>query len=131
MNNPTVKIENFDIDTELRCRCCGMYNYSDEFLVKLQAFRYGYGKPLTVTCGCRCKKHNADVGGVPTSLHECTTKKASAVDCYNKNLKKLYEDACKSGLFNEVIWYDGYKGMHFVHIGIDPNQTGNYFAVKN
>lgn len=123
MNNPTVKIENFDIDTELRCRCCGMYNYSDEFLVKLQAFRYGYGKPLTVTCGCRCKKHNAEVGGEPTSCHICEGKQSSAIDVTNNDLRRVYNKAVYSGLFNEVIWY---TAKNFIHLGWDKNQKGNY-----
>lgn len=126
MNNPTVKIENFDIDTELRCKCCGMYNYSDEFLIRLQAFRYGYEKPIIVTCGGRCIKHNADpkVGGKPTSLHICEGENASAIDCYSSDNQRLYNSACYSGLFNEVIWY---VNKRFVHLGWDPNQEGNYF----
>ena len=42
-----VPIKNFS-ELELKCRCCGMLNMSDEFLIRLQAFRYVLGKPLTV-----------------------------------------------------------------------------------
>lgn len=124
-----VDIKSFTLK-ELSCRCCGAFNINNDFLIALQAFRNKFNQPITVTCACRCKKHNAEVGGEPTSLHECSTKRAGAADCYNKDLKKLYNDACICGLFNEVIWYNGYKGMNFVHIGIDLNQKGSYFDIK-
>lgn len=126
MTKPKVEIENFDIETELMCRCgCGRYNYDTEFLIRLQAFRYLLGKPLTVTGGGRCIKHNTDEGGVDTSCHQCETKKATAVDVTNNNCLELYEKACDSKLFNEVILYER---KNFVHLGLDRKQKGNYFA---
>ena len=124
----TVKINNFT-KKELACRCgCGLLNYDDNFLVKLQAFRLIIGKPLFVNSGCRCKYHNKSVGGVDNSLHEATTKKATACDVTNKNPQEIYETACVSGLFNEVIFY---KSKRFVHLGYDPNQSGNYYNIKD
>lgn len=122
----TVKINNFT-EKELACRCCGKFNIDNDFLIKLQAFRLILNKPLTVNCACRCKKHNKEVGGVNTSLHECESKKASAVDVTNSNTYDIYNAACLSGAFNEVIWY---KKENFVHLGCDPNQKGNAFIIK-
>ena len=128
MTKPVVEIENFTIETELRCRCgCGRYNYDTEYLIRLQAFRYMLGVGLTVTGGGRCKKHNANEGGVPTSLHFCEGKKATAADVTNSNCENIYKRACASGLFNEVIWY---KKKNFVHLGLDRNQKGNYFKIN-
>lgn len=121
---PSVVIENFD-EKELKCRCgCDRFNYENHFLIRLQAFRYSYNKPLTVTSGCRCVKHNKSVGGVSTSLHQAETKKAAAVDVTCSNCLDLFTKACNSGLFNEVIYY---RNKNFVHLGWDKNQKGNYY----
>ena len=91
MTNITVKISHFTKE-EGTCRCgCGRYNVDDDFLVRLEAFRLHLNKPITVNCIGRCIKHNKDVGGVPTSLHECETKKATAADVTCINCEELYK----------------------------------------
>lgn len=121
---PTVFIENFTFD-ELKCRCgCNRYNFDTEFLIRLQAFRYMLGLSMTVTSGGRCVKHNAAVGGEKNSCHECETKAATACDFFCSNMKKAFDLACNSGLFNEVIWY---TNKHFIHVALDRKQKGNYF----
>lgn len=123
----TANIENFS-ENELKCRCgCGRLNYDNEFLIRVQAFRYLLGRAMTVTSGGRCVKHNKAVGGEPTSCHECETKKATALDFTCKDLKQAYFLACGCGLFNEVIHYTK-KG--FIHLGLDRKQKGNYFVAK-
>lgn len=128
MTHPTVTIENFTIETELQCRCgCKRYNFDNEYLIRLQAFRYILNKGLTVTSGGRCVKHNKAVGGVDTSCHQCETKKATACDVTNGNCEEIYKKACASGLFNEVIWY---VKRNIVHLGLDRNQRGNFFQIN-
>lgn len=85
------------------------------------------GVGLIVISGGRCIKHNRDVGGVPSSFHQCETKKATAVDVTNSNCEEIYIKACKCGLFNEIIWY---KKKNIVHLGLDRNQRNNYFIKK-
>lgn len=122
-----VMINNFSIN-ELKCRCgCNMYNYDDEFLIRVQAYRYMLGLSMNVTSGGRCKKHNKEVGGAANSCHECETKKATALDFYCTQMQKAYDLACKCGLFNEVIWY---KNKHFIHLGLDRKQKDNYFSIN-
>lgn len=54
---------------EVSCQCgCGMFP-KPELISRLQALRDAWGKPLTVTSGARCQKHNAAVGGAPASKH--------------------------------------------------------------
>lgn len=48
MTKPEVEIKNFDIETELACRCCGLYNYNDEFHIRVQAYRYMLNRRMTV-----------------------------------------------------------------------------------
>lgn len=127
MTQLTVPIKNFTRE-ELQCKCgCKQYNYDDEFLIRVQSFRYMLGICMTVTSGCRCKQHNKNEGGVDTSLHICEGKAATALDFYCSNLEKAYKLACSCGLFNEVIWY---KSKNFIHIGLDRTQDGNYFLIK-
>lgn len=122
-----VTINNFT-ESELACRCgCKRLNYDDDFLVRLQAFRLFYKKPLFPTSGCRCVQHNKNVGGVSTSLHQCQTKKAMACDVTSSNVKDIFEKAKAFGVFNEVIYY---QKKNIVHLGYDPNQKGNYFVIK-
>lgn len=123
----TANIENFTED-ELKCRCgCGRLNYDNEFLIRVQAYRYLLKRPMKVTSGGRCVKHNKAEGGEPTSCHECETKKATALDFTCKDLQQAYFLACDCGLFNEVICYIS-KG--FIHLGLDRKQKGNYFVAK-
>ena len=123
----TANIENFT-GNELKCRCgCGRLNYDNEFLIRIQAFRYMLKRPMTVTSGGRCVKHNKTVGGEPTSCHECETKKATAIDFICNDLQQAYFLACDCGLFNEVIYYSK-KG--FIHLALDRKQKDNYFLIK-
>lgn len=123
----TAEIPNFTKE-ELQCRCgCKRYNVDNEFLIRAQAFRYMLGLMMTVTSCGRCVKHNREVGGAATSCHECETKCATAMDFFCSNMKKAYDLACSSGLFNEVIWY---TKKNFIHIGLDRKQKGNYFSIN-
>jgi uncharacterized protein YcbK (DUF882 family) len=60
------------IDSEFQCRCCGRLpakGMKTLLIVLLQRLRDKVGKPLTVTSGYRCPKHNKAVGGVSGSQH--------------------------------------------------------------
>lgn len=127
MTKISIELQNFTKE-ELKCKCgCGRFNVDTEYLIRLQAYRYLLALRMNITSCCRCIKHNKNVGGVETSLHQCETKPTTAVDFYCSNMNKAYELACKSGLFNEVIWY---KSKNFIHIGLDRKQSGNYFVIK-
>jgi len=54
---------------EFACPCCGANNVDRRFVELLDAIREEYGKPMVVSSGYRCKKHNDEVGGVPESAH--------------------------------------------------------------
>jgi uncharacterized protein YcbK (DUF882 family) len=121
-----IKIANFS-ENELKCRCgCGLFNMSERHIINLQALRYRFGSPLTVTSGCRCMKHNGAVGGVANSRHQASTKKADATDVTCDNVSELFHVAQKIGLFKEVIYY---KVSNFVHISSFPEKKFIYFDV--
>lgn len=55
---------------EFACRCgCGFDAVLALLVDVLQEVRDHFGQPVTVTSGCRCKTHNAKVGGSPRSQH--------------------------------------------------------------
>jgi uncharacterized protein YcbK (DUF882 family) len=61
--------KNFTTD-EFACKCgCGYDTPNPELIRMLQAARDLYGKPMHITSGCRCIKHNAVSGGTPNSAH--------------------------------------------------------------
>ncbi len=58
--------------------CCGHSSPMDSlFLTLLDRVREESGGAIKVNSGFRCKIHNAEVGGVETSLHT----KGRAADC--------------------------------------------------
>ena len=54
---------------ELECPCCGACEMSGELLADLQRIRDVIGRPFKITSGYRCKDHNTEIGGSPTSRH--------------------------------------------------------------
>ena len=60
--------ENFSL-REFQCPCCHTVMLHPKLAASLQKLREAWGRPLTVTSGYRCARHNAEVGGVPNSRH--------------------------------------------------------------
>ena len=61
--------KNFTTD-EFACKCgCGYDTPEPELIRMLQATRDLYGKPIRITSGCRCIKHNRNVRGTANSAH--------------------------------------------------------------
>ena len=55
---------------EFTCRCgCGYDDINLDLVAALQKLRDLLGQSLHVTSGCRCKAHNAAVGGAVNSYH--------------------------------------------------------------
>lgn len=61
---------------EFRCECggrycCGFPTYmKPNELKQIQAIRNHWGKPITITCGMRCKPYNSRLAGsIPNSRH--------------------------------------------------------------
>jgi hypothetical protein len=78
---------NFD-RSEFACKCgCGFDLIDMNLVVDLQRIRNRLGRPIIVTSGCRCEKHNAEVGGSYLSDHT----KGVAVDIAVANSKERFE----------------------------------------
>ena len=62
-------IPNFSVK-EMECACgCGFCDFDVGFLDKLQSLRDTLKRPLIVTSGFRCSRHNEAVGGAKHSKH--------------------------------------------------------------
>lgn len=56
--------------SEFTCKCgCKGNNINMKLVQILDNIRNYFGKPAIITSGCRCKKYNQKVGGVPNSRH--------------------------------------------------------------
>jgi hypothetical protein len=61
--------------SEYVCPCCGATPYDTESPAHRELFeayediRATLNRPLRITSGFRCPKHNADIGGEPLSIH--------------------------------------------------------------
>jgi len=65
----TVRIDKYFKSEELYCKCgCGTKPSARAF-DGITQLRRSYGKPITITSGARCEKHNRAVGGVSNSRH--------------------------------------------------------------
>ncbi len=70
--------------SEFSCRCsCGFERISMDTVRICQAVRDFFDKPVTVTSGCRCESHNANVGGSKSSQH----LQGTAADIVVKDIK--------------------------------------------
>lgn len=54
---------------ELACHCCGEMCVDADALDTLERLRHLLGGPVSIVSGYRCARHNAQVGGVPQSVH--------------------------------------------------------------
>ncbi len=56
--------------SEFACKCgCGFDEIALDTVYICQTLRQHFERPVTITSGCRCPEHNADVGGAVTSQH--------------------------------------------------------------
>ena len=71
--------------SEFRCECggrycCGYPSYMKPHeLMNIQSIRTHYGRPITVTCGLRCKTYNRKLNGSITNSKHLT---GQAIDFY-------------------------------------------------
>lgn len=95
---------------ELRCPCCGLCPMNPGFMAALQKLRNLWGKPIKISSGFRCEKHNTLVGGAKDSQH----LKGKAGDC-ETNAADRYD-------FVKLAFEVGFKGVgvakSYVHLDI-------------
>ncbi len=58
------------LDREMSCHCgCGFSSLEQGLIDIFNKIRKIVGKPVGITCACRCREHNAAIGGARDSKH--------------------------------------------------------------
>lgn len=106
--------------SEFKCQCGSKYcngypaEMSSKLIDILEELRVYFGKPITITSGLRCKKHNAVVGGVSNSQHQY----GKAADIYIAGVDKSKIKA-KAYKLGAAYCYYGTSNMgNAVHINV-------------
>jgi uncharacterized protein YcbK (DUF882 family) len=93
---------------EFACHCgCGTDLVSPQLVAALQILRDRAGMPVVVVSGCRCPRHNRQVGGEPKSFHlawieegdECHEAKAADIRIPGLTLREIYQLALEIPAF--------------------------------
>jgi len=109
-----VSLKNFK-ESDFYCPCCGKEIMNDRFLIQLQKARSIANVPFVINSGYRCKKHNKEVRGKPTSSH----LKGLAVDIMVKNSWMRYKilESFISAEFKRIG-----IGKGFIHVDADTDK---------
>jgi hypothetical protein len=104
---------------EFTCQCgCGLNNINLKLVVVLDKIRAHFGSAVIITSGCRCRKHNEEVGGVPESRHIS----GKAADFYVRNVAKSKVLAYCKELVNQGVLRYAYTNStnmrNAIHIDI-------------
>jgi zinc D-Ala-D-Ala carboxypeptidase len=108
---------------EFSCKCgCNFDKINIAFVEKLQRIRDMLGYSLKVVSGCRCKKHNRDVGGDSTSDHTGFEPKpqTKGADIEVNNSGERY-DLCEAAYKVKMPRIGPAKT--FVHLGMSPEEA--------
>ena len=97
---------------EFVCKCgCGFDTVDYMLAIVLDDLRANFGVPITITSGCRCKKHNKNEGGSKNSQH--ISGKASDLKVKGVKPRKVFDYLDKKypnkfglGLYNNRIHID-------------------------
>lgn len=106
--------------SEFKCQCGGKYcngypaEMSSKLIDILEELRVYFGKPITITSGLRCKKHNAEVGGVSNSQHQY----GKAADIYIAGVDKAKIKAKAYELGAKYVYYGTHGMGQSVHINV-------------
>lgn len=106
----------FKLD-EFTCKCgCGLNNMDIKLLEMLDEARHLSGVPFVINCGCRCNKHNKEVGGVKDSSHLL----GLAVDISARSDFQKFKIIGALYLvgFRRILLYDS-----FIHVDIDLSKV--------
>ena len=104
--------ENFSL-REFQCPCCHTVMLHPKLAASLQKLREAWGRPLTVTSGYRCARHNAEVGGVPNSRHMRGLAADAAVP---RAEQEKFRELARAAGFSKI---PAYPAPDLVHLGIN------------
>ena len=116
--------------SEFACKCgCG-FNIIDQRVMDMaEIIRLALGVPVHVNSGCRCKKHNAAVGGTEGSFH--TKGLAADLSCQlgAKAMAVCIANLKAKGRLPDLEYSIWYGKKDFVHIDCGKIRN-NFFEVR-
>jgi len=98
--------------SEFACPCCKKVAVSGWLIHQLNKVREALGKPMIITSGYRCKKHNGKVGGKKNSAHLRGT--AADIKCSSAHDRYLIVKYAYEVGFKRIGKYDD-----FIHLDVD------------
>ena len=104
--------------SEIACKCgCGLDAFDIELIKILELIRYHFNVPVIINSGCRCEKHNKNIGGSPKSQHLLC--KAADIVVKGVDPKIVYDFLDK--------FHKGGLGLYgtFIHIDVGPKRRWN------
>ena len=108
---------------EFECPCCHCVRLSPPLLVRLEALRAMWGRPIIVTSGYRCPEHNAWVKGAPESLH-MMGQAADVVVPFEQ--QEAVIAMAERARFSSIIPYGKRNFIHLA-VALDRGSTGALF----
>lgn len=103
--------------SEFACHCgCGANNVNPDLVNALQLVRDALSKPILITSGVRCEKHNAHQGGAKHSQH--LLGKAADIHVEGMTTKALHDFILTN---NGIFGFRGvgfYPKQGFVHVDV-------------
>lgn len=118
---------------EFACKCgCGKDNIDPRVVNMCQTIRDAIGVPIRISSGCRCEKHNKNVGGVANSYH--VQSLAADLHCDDTiggpGLFVAIKDLYSEGKLPDLQYCILYKKKNFCHIDCGKKRSQR-FAINN
>ncbi len=115
--------QNFSTD-EMACHCCGEADMDEEFMKSLQAIRSEMQRPLKISSGFRCEKHNSEVSSTgSTGPH--THARAADILISGADAVRLLDIARKYGMTGIGLQQKGPHTKRFIHLdNLGPDYAG-------
>lgn len=107
-------IEHFTPD-EFLCSCCGKEEMKESFIITLDRIRTQYGRPITITSGYRCSKHNQAISSTG-AYGPHTTGYAADVAVHGAEAMFLINIAIRNGVSGLGINQKGDYSGRFLHL---------------
>lgn len=112
--------------SEFTCKCrCGTNKVQQPLIDMLNVIREEFGKPVTVTSGTRCVKHNAEVKGATNSNH--LTGHAADIRCADRSMtpKQMYDVVMRLYNTGKIPQLAGISWNYdtIIHVDVSPKKA--------
>ena len=102
--------------SEFACPCCNLVMLHPKLLGKLVELRNALERPVYISSGYRCPRHNQKIGGVVNSYHRIGL--AADIKVEDINLIELLE-ICENIDFTGIGFYEK---KNFLHLDVRPTK---------